>query len=282
MHSTLTDVVEKYYYVRGHKHDYVDSLHQKYAGPIVRCTPDSLIHKANGGYRKSNWYLTLVPPGVLTLMNITDPKVHTVWRRLLGGPFQDNYLQKLEPVVEKKMPLALSKMDEELETKGRIDENQYLIDYLEGLGPIHAVRTTMPMYVAIASYLRLPIWTQDTIKSYKSLLEDENPKPTLFTPLFAKGDKDFTDQQIIHLAGSNITAGSHTTATVMTYMIWAVAKHADVRDKLVAEISKLPENFNHNHTRDVREVIKSYRTVPESLETVVYGRASGRIGLRPE
>lgn len=32
-HSKWTSIVDKYYYVRGHRHDYVQSLHEKY-GPF--------------------------------------------------------------------------------------------------------------------------------------------------------------------------------------------------------------------------------------------------------
>lgn len=217
-------------------------------------------------------------------MNIVDPKMHSTWRRLLGGPFQDSYLQKLEPVIGEKMSFALAKMEQELTERGCIDvfkwwiymaldiitelsygesvnilgeeeKNRYIMDYLEGLGPVHAVRTTLPFVLWIASRLRLPvfnkllnagpraaIWAKETIQSYKKLLTEDNPKLTLFTPLFNKGDKGFKDDQIIHLAGSNITAGSHTTATVMTYTVWAVCKHPEVRDKLVAEVLALPED----------------------------------------
>ena len=297
-------------------------------GPIVRYAPGhvdisdigavQVIHKLEKGYRKSDWYLSLAPPGVWTLMNITDPKMHTLWRRLLGGPFQDSYLQKLEPVVWEKMSVALTKMEHELEQRGCIDvlkwwiymaldvitelsygtsvnilgeeeKNRYIIDYLEGLGPVHAVRTTMPAVISIASWLRLPIfnrllnagpraavWAKETIQSYKELLTKEDSKPTLFTPLFNKGDKGFKDEQITHLAGSNITAGSHTTATVMTYTIWAVCKHPEVRDKLVAEVSKLPRQFKHNDVRNllylncvIRESVRLYAAVPSVLPRTV-------------
>lgn len=297
-------------------------------GPIVRWAPGHVdvadidavrvIHKLKSGYRKGDWYLSLAPPGVWTLMNLTDPKVHSVWRRLLGGPFQDNYLQKLEPVVHDKMDLALHKMGEELRERGCVDvlkwwiymaldvitelsygasvnilededENQQFIDYLEKLGPIHAVRTTMPWALRLASWLRFPVfdrllnagpraaqWAVDTIKAYKSLLSDENPKPTLFTPLFDKGDKGFSDAQITHLAGSNITAGSHTTATVMTYTIWAVCKHPEVRDRLVAEVSRLPRDIKHGDVRDlpylnrvIKESVRLYAAVPSVLPRAV-------------
>ncbi|CAG8101389.1 unnamed protein product [Penicillium salamii] len=325
--SKLTGIVEIFYYVRGYRHEYVHSLHVKY-GPIVRYAPGhvdisdigavNVIHKVDKGYLKANWYLSLAPPGVWTLMNITDPKMHTTWRRLLGGPFQDSSLQKLEPVVWEKMGLALDKMQAELEERGCIDvlkwwiymaldivtelsygtsvdilreeeKRYYIIEYLEGLGPIHAVRTTIPSAVLLASKLRLPIfnrllnagpraaiWAKETLEAYKKLLSEKDPKPTLFTPLFNKGDKGFTDEQITNLAGSNITAGSHTTATVMTYAVWAICKHPEVRDKLVAEVSMLPEVFQHNDVRNlpylncvIREAVRLYAAVPSVLPRAV-------------
>lgn len=276
------------------------------------------IHKSKGGYRKSDWYLSLAPPGVFTLMNITEPRMHTRWRRLLGGPFQDNYLQKLEPVVSEKMAAALDKMAEELKERGCIDvlkwwiymaldiitelsygasvnileeeqENRYIMDYLEGLGPVHAVRTTLPIVMEVASRLRLPmfnkllnagpraaVWARDTIKAYKDLLASDNPKLTLFTPLFNKGDKGFTDLQITHLAGSNITAGSHTTATVMTYTVWAICKHPEVRDRLAKEVAQLPQGFCNNDVRNlpylncvIKESVRLYAAVPSVLPRTV-------------
>lgn len=299
-----------------------------FTGPIVRYAPTlvdvcdvdavTTIHKIKGGYLKGDWYKSLAPPGVVTLLNITDPKVHALWRRLLGGPFGDTYLQRFEPIISEKMSLALDKMGNEMKERGCTDilkwwiymaldiitelsygssvnileneeESQYLIDYLEGLGPMHAIRTTIPIYMTIASRLGFPMfarllnsgpriakWASDTIKAYKSLLDEENPKSTLFSPLFEKGDKGFTDQQIIHLAGSNITAGSHTTATVLTFMIWAVCRHPQVREKLVAEVSQLPEDFKHSNTRElpyldcvIRESVRLYAAVPSVLPRIV-------------
>lgn len=251
-------------------------------------------------------------------MNITDADMHTAWRRLLGGPFQDNYLQKLEPVVSEKMALALDSMEKQMNERGCTDiltlwmymtldiitelsygasvnilenqeENQYMMDYLNGLGPIHAIRTTMPTYVIIASWLRFPMfasllnigprvnkWATDTLRAYKSLLQDENPKPTLFTPLFENGDKGFTDRQILDLAGSNITAGTHTTASTLSFMIWAVCKNPQIRDKLVAEVSQLRPDFIHQDVRDLpylnrvmKEAVRPYCGVPSVLRRAV-------------
>ncbi|CAG7918753.1 unnamed protein product [Penicillium olsonii] len=335
--SRWTGILDTFYYVRGYRHEYVHSLHLKY-GPIVRYSPGhvdisdigavNVIHRLEKGYLKANWYLSLAPPGVWTLMNITDPKMHTTWRRLLGGPFQDSYLQKLEPVIWKKMDLALGKMEQELQTRGCIDvlkwwiymaldivteisygtsvdilreeeKRYYIIEYLEGLGPVHAIRTTIPSVIMIASRLRLPIfnkllnagpraaiWAQETIEAYKLLLSEKDPKPTLFTPLFNKGDKGFKDDQIANLAGSNITAGSHTTATVMTYAVWAICKHPEVRDKLAAEVSTLPEGFKHNDVRAlpylnrvIRESVRLYAAVPSVLPRAVPSEGAQFLGF---
>lgn len=313
-----------------------DILFAILTGPIVRYAPRHVgvsdigavhvIHKLDKGYRKADWYLSLAPPGVHTLLNITDPKIHTTWRRLLGGPLQNTYLQKLEPVVWEKMSLALGKMEEELEERGCIDilkwriymaldvitelsygtsvnvlgeeeESRFLIEYLEWLGPIHAVRTTIPVLVWIASRLRLPIfnrllnagpraatWAKETIASYKKIL-NENPKPTLFTPLFNKGDKGFGDEEIINLAGSNITAGSHTTATVMTYAVWSVCKQPKIRDRLVDEISTLSDGFRHNDIRHlpflncvIRESVRLYAAVPSVLPRAVPSGGANFLG----
>jgi cytochrome P450 len=297
-------------------------------GPIVRSNPTEVdvsdiqavrvIHRAGRAYLKSDWYLSLAPPGVRTLMNITDPDMHTAWRRLLGGPFQNDYLTKLEPVVSDKMALALDVMEKQMKERGCMDvltlslymtldiiteisygasvnilqnqeENQYVMDYLNGLGPIHAIRTTMPTYVAIASWLRFPMfarllnigprvnqWATETLRAYKSLLQDENPKPTLFTPLFANGEKGFTDRQILDLAGSNITAGTHTTASTLAFLVWAICRNTEIRDKVVAEVSQLRPDFKNQDVRELpylnrvmKEAVRLYSGVPSVLPRTV-------------
>ncbi|KGO68318.1 Cytochrome P450 [Penicillium italicum] len=98
---------------------------------------------------------------------------------------------------------------------------------------------------------RTAVWAVETNKAYQKLLTDSDPKPTLFTPIFDKGDKGFTDTQVTHPPGSNITAGSHTTATVMAVTIWAICKQSDVRDMLAEEVSQPLEGFKHNDVRNL-------------------------------
>ncbi|KAL4780055.1 cytochrome P450 [Aspergillus varians] len=261
-------------------------------GPIVRYAPGhidvsdldalQIIHKANKGYRNSDWSHSLAPPGGRDAHEHHQPHGPHPLASSAGWslPRQISSETRARGCIQDDH--ALSRMEEELEQRGCIDvlkwwiymaldviielrygasvniledgeENRYMIDYLEGLRPLYA-----------------------TIKAYKRLLAEESPMPTLFTPLFDKGDKGFTYTQITHLAGSNITAGSHTTTTVRTLTIWAICKRPKVRDKLVKEVSQLPEGFKHNDVRNlpylncvIQESVRLYAAVPSVLPRAV-------------
>jgi len=123
---------------------------------------------------------------------------------------------------------------------------------------------------------RVNKWATETLRAYKSLLQDDNPKPTLFTPLFANGDKGFTDRQILDLAGSNITAGTHTTASTLAFMLWAICRNTEIRDKVVAEVSQLRPDFKNQDVRELpylnrvmKEAVRLYSGVPSVLPRTV-------------
>jgi cytochrome P450 len=166
-------------------------------------------------------------------------------------------------------------------------KNQYIAD-LEGISSHMAYRTTFPFLVRIAEYLPLPLFkhtaaagarlgahARQSIARYRSVLSSNptNPKSTLFTKLFDRGpSQGLTDSEITHEAAGYISAGSHTTAITLTYLVYAVCNNAVIRDTLVAELSSLPEHFTESNIRDlpylkqvIYESLRLYPAVPGAL-----------------
>ncbi|KAJ5784933.1 uncharacterized protein N7503_010145 [Penicillium pulvis] len=195
--SKWTDLVYKYYWFSGKIPYYVHSLHEKY-GPIVRTSTTQVdicdievareIHKTNSRYMKSNFYNVLVAKNFQNLFSTTDPKFHSNRRRLLATPISDSSLSKHEPLISKRVNLAIEKIAQEMDSRGVADvfkwwlfmatdvigeltfgesfqmlesgeKNQYSKD-LESLSSLQPIRTTFPNMVDLARRLPLPIFNR--------------------------------------------------------------------------------------------------------------------------
>lgn len=154
-----------------------------------------------------------------------------------------------------------------------------------------SIRTTFPSLVGLSTYLPIPIfkhaaesgarmaqYAAQSIERYKSLIaaNPKDPKPTLFTKLLNAGENGLTDFEIKLEAGGYITAGSDTAAITLTYLVWAVCKHRDVQEKLVAEVASLPEDFTDRDAKGlayldhvINEALRMYPAVPGALPRAV-------------
>ncbi|GLA17559.1 orf2 [Aspergillus niger] len=325
--SKWSSLIEQYYWFAGTKVEYVDYLHRKY-GPIVRVTPTEVdicdlpavreIHRVRGGYLKSEWYKSLTPPGVTSLLTLIEPAQYSEWRRLLAGPLSDTSLGKVEPMVTNHVHATIDRIASDLQSQGVSDlykwwtymatdvvselsfgepigllarpkETAWVMDYLDKVGIMHAWRTTFPFVFvlgrvmpihpfqhAIQAIGLLGKWARQSIQQYRQHIQEqpESPKPTLFTKLFKTGK--FDHFQLTYLAGSYITAGSHTTAVTLLYLIYAICSDNEVRQKLLAEIRTLPENFRHDELRHlpylnqvITETLRKYAVVSSALPRVV-------------
>ena len=123
-------------------------------------------------------------------------------------------------------------------------------------------------------------YAAESINRYKRHVDaqGDNVKPTLFTRLINKGEKEesLTEAEIRLEAGGYIVAGSDTSAISLTYLVWAVCKNPAIRDKLVAEVAELPENFTDEHVRAlmytrrvIDETLRLYPAVPGALPRAV-------------
>lgn len=165
-------------------------------------------------------------------------------------------------------------------------KNQYIED-LEGLAAKGSIRSTFPTLISFATKLPLPVFKEtaaasqrirdysaEAVARYKTNFAN-NPaaaKPTLFRKLFEAGEAGLSDDEIRAEAQAYIVAGSDTTATTLTYLIYSVCSHADVRQKLVKELMKLPDDYAHSDLRElphlnnvIDETLRLYAAVPSAL-----------------
>lgn len=118
------------------------------------------------------------------------------------------------------------------------------------------------------------IYATQSIERYKKILAENpsNPKQTLFTKLFDTQKGGLADDEIKKEAQAYIVAGSDTTAVTLTYLTDAVCGNRRIRDKLVAEVTALPEPIHDNDLRNlpylnmvISETLRIYTAVPFGL-----------------
>lgn len=130
---------------------------------------------------------------------------------------------------------------------------------------------------AYESGKRIGLYAHQSVERYKKLLQVEPNYPkTLFTRFYNAGKEGLSDAEIRNGAVGYIVAGSDTTAITLTYLTWAVCRHPEVQEKLVAELQSLPEDFTDKHLRElpylsnvINETLRLYSSVPSALPRVV-------------
>ena len=161
--------------------------------------------------------------------------------------------------------------------------NQYVKD-LQSVGLATALRTELGRITRVLGHLgiqpfstvyhsvgRFREYSQQSLKRYENhvAMNPTNPKPTLFTKIMQKIEGEGLPQGVLVREGQGfIVAGSDTTAVTTTYLVYAIMRHPEVRDRLIAELSALPDNFGWE---DVRELPYLNKCLEETLR--VYGAA---------
>ncbi|KAE8154108.1 cytochrome P450 [Aspergillus avenaceus] len=169
-------------------------------------------------------------------------------------------------------------------------KNQYVKD-IEITSIIGGIRASFPILVKMATLLPIPGlkevnasgdrvfgYATESIKRYKKLLvqNPDNPKPTVFTKLYNAGEEGLPDNEIRDDAQAFIIAGSDTTANTLTYLVWAVCRDPQIKQRLVDELADLPDGFTDEDLRPlpylnqvINEALRLYPAVPSALPRAV-------------
>jgi cytochrome P450 len=79
------------------------------------------IHKTNSRFLKTVFYRNMVSGAVNNVFSTMDTKFHSVHRRLLASPISDSSLTRFEPLITDRINLTVSKIKQELESRGVAD-----------------------------------------------------------------------------------------------------------------------------------------------------------------
>ncbi|KAI0149566.1 cytochrome protein [Xylariaceae sp. FL1272] len=130
-HTSWTKAVYNYHFLAGTRCEYVHALHTKY-GPAVRIGPSHVnfmnteayktINGSRESFRKSPFYRLLAVENQQGLFNTVDVEFHRRHRRLLAGPMaESSLLQTVLPVIEARIALVISRIREEVASRGAAD-----------------------------------------------------------------------------------------------------------------------------------------------------------------
>lgn len=119
----------------------------------------------------------------------------------------------------------------------------------------------------------MEMYCAESVKLYRSLaLDDPNRIQTLLTKFF---ETSLTDAEVTDEAMNFIIAGSDTTATTLTYLVWAVCSNPAIKETLVSELANLPSDFKDQDLRGlpylnqvIDETLRVYAATPSGLPRV--------------
>ncbi|KAM3425241.1 hypothetical protein BST61_g7193 [Cercospora zeina] len=253
--------------------------------------------------------------GPYGIFQTTNPAEHSLHRKLLGRGFTQNYLrsnwegriqEKAESLIQyiksdgkqtsgeidllKWLPLFAGDVIAELAfgqsfgmmERGKPDE---IITHDSGSGNTFAY--AFPLLYQILRWIPHPkiqsAFGGNQILLQRGKVAVENSKANagaanLFSKAIAdaeKGEKFLTDEEIVIEAGNFIFAGTDTTATTLTYLIWSVLRDERVQEALEDEVTALSEPYSDEQLEQlpvlgavVKETLRLYGAAPAALPRV--------------
>lgn len=171
-------------------------------------------------------------------------------------------------------------------------KNQYMRD-VESVGALGAIMAVFPWLrtLSIPDMLlprvlseskKLPGQLRDhadkMLTKYGERLEkDSGAPPTFFTKIIKAEDDDVLSRlELLDNTQLYIVAGSDTTSNTLTYLVWQICRHPQMRKKLVAEVKALPDDFTMQQLKDlpylnrvISETLRLHTPAPANLPRVV-------------
>lgn len=153
------------------------------------------------------------------------------------------------------------------------------------------IRVTFPSIIPFTEFLPLPMfkkvheanrnltnYAEESLTRYRRLLDSDPTRvqQTLFTKLFkAEKDDNLSWEEMRSEAGSYIVAGTDTTSNTLTYLVWAVCQHPDIKAALLQELRTLPEDYVDADLKQlsylnqvIEETLRLYPAVSSGLPRV--------------
>ncbi|KAK8078510.1 hypothetical protein PG996_004680 [Apiospora saccharicola] len=149
---------------------------------------------------------------------------------------------------------------------------------------LHAVARQLPIQAVQEVVNCDPILAEGSSKAVRNLRESGGAQ-NLFSQMVAKSEDPHAEREdkeaqtrhlsdlSVRLEASNfIVAGSDTTASTMTYLVWAVLKRPQLQRRLEAEVAGLPAEFSEV---DLETLPLLNNVIDETLR--LYGAAPGAL-----
>ncbi|KAH6660901.1 cytochrome protein [Truncatella angustata] len=171
------------------------------------------------------------------------------------------------------------------------EETQYMRD-LKAVAKSSGVRAAFPFLYRLSHYIKLPLfnaavqgrqrttqYADESLQRHHKVVEEQGgeAKPTLFSKLYNNTSVgELTSKELRDNAMSYIIAGSDTTANTLTYLVWMVCRHSQIKNELLRELRTVPEGFEYSDikslpylNRIIEESLRLYPAAPSGLPRVV-------------
>ncbi|KAM3486534.1 hypothetical protein MY8738_000400 [Beauveria namnaoensis] len=166
-------------------------------------------------------------------------------------------------------------------------KNDY-VNLIESIGPMGALRSAFPLMASLAFTLPIPVfksvadaskrirhYAQESLSRYYKLAssDTDDVHHTLFTKLRrSEQNGEISFEEICANAQGYILAGSDTTASTLTYLIWSVCRRPDIKEELVEQLKTLPPDFDDDSLRNmlilgnvIDETLRLFPAAPSGL-----------------
>ncbi len=139
--------------------------------------------------------------------------------------------------------------------------------------PIRPLRHALSVFTRLREYGKIAI--------HNTRSSSASAKKTLFSKIInqsALGTMTQADMDLMIAdeASNFMIGGTDTTSTTLTYLVWAVLRHPEVKQKLLAELQTLPPDPRSKDleaapylNRVIDETLRLYSAVPGSLPRTV-------------